>query len=196
MTSERRRSTLLALLFAGAALLARPALAASKGDLSLRSDPKYISPNGDGLQDQAFLYPVVQADSTVTRWRLDISEIGGSRQARITGAALPGMINWTANDKKGEAVLDGAYVARLDVWGKGLHLSTQETFFVDTIPPEVSLVTSTTTIDAASSAGIDFVAHAEDASPIDRWQIQILDDMGRTVQLFWSTGPVQNVTWD
>ncbi|MBV9080622.1 MAG: hypothetical protein JO102_05845 [Elusimicrobia bacterium] len=196
MTSKRRPSFFLVLVLAGAALSARPAQAASKGELSLRADPKYVSPNGDGFQDQAFLYPVVQADAPVTRWRLDIAELGGHRAARLTGATLPGLITWSALDKKGEAALDGAYNARLDVWGKGLHLSTQETFFIDTIPPDVGLVTSTNSIDASSSTGVDFITRADDASPIDRWQIQILDDTGRTVQLFWSTGPAQNVTWD
>jgi outer membrane protein OmpA-like peptidoglycan-associated protein len=43
---------------------------------------------------------------------------------------------------------------------------------------------------------LEMTPTVQDASPIERWQFQILDETARTVQLFWSTGPVHAVRWD
>ena len=48
--------------------------AAPKAVLTLRAEPEYFSPNNDGLQDQVFLYPGLQAESEARTWRLDITD--------------------------------------------------------------------------------------------------------------------------
>ena len=135
---------------AGSALVS----AADRDGLSVRIDPAYISPNDDGIQDQAFFYPVVTSQVGIQRWRLE-------------------------------------------VWGKSTHISGDQSFVIDTKPPSVSLVLSTTGIDSSILTGQPLVMTpaVQDSSPIERWQFQILDETGRTVQLFWSTDAVHAVNW-
>lgn len=171
--------------------------AAPHDELSIRIDPAYVSPNDDGVQDQAFFYPVLTSAAPIQRWRLDIFRVGDGRAARLTGAGLPGLITWDGMGKKG-VVPDGQYRARLEMWGKSMHLSGEQTFVIDTQPPAVSLTLSTTAIDASIMSGqsLAMTPSVQDSSPIERWQYQILDATGRTVQLFWSTGPARAMTWD
>ncbi len=194
--SQLGRTLILFLAFLGSAGSARIS-AADRDGLSVRIDPAYVSPNDDGIQDQAFFYPVVASQVGVQRWRLDVFRVGDGRVARLTGAGIPGLIHWDCVGKKG-AVPDGNYRARLEVWGKSTHISGDQPFVIDTQPPSVSLVLSTTGIDSTILTGQPLVMTpaVQDASPIERWQFQILDETGRTVQLFWSTDAVHAVNWD
>ena len=188
-----RRFFLAFFALAGSTLLS----AGEHDELSLRIDPAYISPNDDGVQDQAFFYPVVSSQVGIQRWRLDVFRVGDGRVARLTGAGIPGLINWDCVGKK-DVVPDGNYRARLEVWGKSTHISGDQSFVIDTTPPAVTIALSTTGIDSSILSGqpITMTPTIQDSSPIERWQFQILDETGRTVQLVWSTGPVHEVTWD
>lgn len=174
-----------------------PAFSAERDELSLRVDPAYVSPNDDDVQDQVFCYPVVQSAAGIQRWRLDVFRIGDGRVARLTGAGIPALITWDAVGKKG-VVADGDYRARLEVWGRSTHLSAERPFAIDTRPPTVALSLSTAALDISVLSGAQLTVSpaVDDASPIERWQCQILADDGHTVHLFWSTGPAQAVTWD
>ena len=170
---------------------------AAKDEIALRADPTHVSPNDDDIQDQAFFYPVVQSEFPITRWRLDIFRAGDGRVARLSGAGIPALITWDCMGKKG-TVLDGDYRARLEVWGKNTHLLGEGPFTVDTTPPSVSVALSTPALDVSILSGqtLGITPTVQDASPIERWQCQILDDTGRTVQLYWSTGAATTVRWD
>jgi outer membrane protein OmpA-like peptidoglycan-associated protein len=170
---------------------------AARDEISLRVDPAFVSPNDDDIQDKAFLYPVVQSQFPITRWRLDVFRAGDGRVARLTGAGIPALITWDGLGKKG-IVPDGGYRARLEVWGKSTHLSGEAPFTVDTAAPAVSVALSSPAIDVSILSGrvLAVTPTVQDPSPIERWQCQILDDTGRTVQLFWSTGTVEAVRWD
>jgi len=198
-TNRSSGSQLGRYLFILLSSLAAPSVspAAGRDGLSVRIDPAYISPNDDGVQDQAFFYPVVTSEAGIQRWRLDVFREGDGRVARLNGAGIPGLINWDCVGKKG-VVPDGEYRARLEVWGKSTHISGEQPFVIDTRPPAVSIALSTAGIDSSILAGKPLVMtpFIEDTSPIERWQFQILDETGRTVQLFWSTESVHAVTWD
>jgi hypothetical protein len=157
--------------------------AAPKAILTLRAEPEYFSPNNDDLQDQAFLYPVLQAESEAKTWRLDIMDIRGKRVTRLNGTGLPALIKWDGFDKKGLVLPDGTYIAQLQVSGSGFNLSTRYQLYLDTRSPEVHLSLSTTVLDGASleAGGIDFIPSAFDSSPIEQWQVQVLDSFGRSV---------------
>lgn len=192
--SRVQKPLLLILLLCSASPMAL--IAADRGELSLRADPVYVSPNRDGLQDQAFFYPVLTSHRSVSRWRVDIEREGKGRQARLTGAGMPALIMWDVLDRKGVLAADGAYRARMDVWGKSLHLSAEQRFFVDATPPAVAISVSTPTLHLDQGGEVTYLTSVGDRSPIERWQLQILNEAGRTVSLIWSTGPARNVTWD
>ncbi len=194
-----KMSSISRLFLLSALLLIPSAVSCSeRADISLRADPAYVSPNGDGIQDQAFFYPVLIADGGVSRWRLDIDHDKKGRVTRLSGAGMPALIMWDVLDRKGVVAKDGLYHARFETWGRSGHLSNEDRFFVDTTPPDVRLTVSTAPfqLTSASTMPVSFQMTAFDASPIDRWQLQIMDQTGRTVSLFWSTGPVRAVDWN
>src|SRR4051812_23359873 len=83
--------------------IACPSHAADHDGLTLRVEPAYVSPNDDGIQDQAFLYPVVQSEVGIQRWRLDVFRAGDGRVTRQSGAGMPALITWDCVGKKGTA---------------------------------------------------------------------------------------------
>lgn len=166
--------------------------------LTLRAEPEYFSPNNDGLQDQAFLYPVLQSESEAKNWRLDIMTSHGKRISRLSGTGLPSLIKWDGFDKKGLVLPNGTYIAELRVAGSGFSLATRYQLYLDTTPPEAQLKLSTAVLDGSSfeSGGLGFTPNAFDSSPIDQWQIQVLDSLGRTLMVLSSSSAFQNVKWN
>lgn len=166
--------------------------------LTLRAEPEFFSPNNDGLEDQAFLYPVLQTASEAKNWRLDINAPGGKRIVRLSGPGMPSLIKWDGFDKRGLVVPDANYIAELSVKGSGFDLSTRYQVTVDTKKPEVKLEVSTPVVDGnfLQTGLLEFKPVAWDASPIDKWQVQVIDASGRTLQVMWSSGPVKNVSWN
>lgn len=166
--------------------------------LTLRAEPEYFSPNNDGLQDQAFLYPVLQAVSEAKTWRLDVMDRHGRRVTRLNGTGLPALIKWDGFDKKGLVLPDGAYIAQLQVSGSGFNLATRYQLYLDTRSPEVHLNLSTTVLDGSTleSGGIEFIPSVFDSSPIEQWQVQVLDSFGRTLIVMPSTGAFKNMQWN
>lgn len=166
--------------------------------LDLRIDPVYISVNGDGVQDNMFFYPVFSANSSATKWRLSIMKKSKTVH-RLEGTSLPALIRWDGKGKKGAPIDPGAYMVTLQVWGRGYKaVSQQKPFFVDNAAPVVRLAVSTTVLDQSvlHNQVITFSPTVNDASPIDRWQLQILDQTGRTVYVSWGTGTVRDLAWD
>ena len=167
--------------------------------LDLRVEPEYFSPNGDGIQDQTFFSPILQSQADPSKWQLTIRNDKLRKVRKLSGAGLSALIKWDGLDKKGNPVDDGKYNAVVKVRGRGLGLtSTPTSFVVDTSPPLVEMKVSTTILGSGGSANeaISFIPEFMDESPIDRWQLQILDLTGRTVFIHWSTGSIQDIAWD
>ena len=167
--------------------------------LRLRAEPAHFSPNGDGMQDLTFFYPVLRADEDITRWRLDVRRANGRRVSRITGAGFTALIKWDGADRKGRPVPDGRYEAALTVWGRSFReTSDPVTVFCDTQPPRADLSVSTPVLTGAMAFkdALVFNAGYRDASPPERWQFQVLDETGRTVHLEWSTETLRPIQWD
>jgi len=169
-----------------------------RNNLQLLIDPMYFSPNKDSLQDQIFFHPVLKTSQEINRWELDIVKPGKKKVAQLTGAGFPALIKWDGLDKKGGPVPDGEYQARLNLKGRSRNFTAEQPFFVDTHVPAVTLVISTNVFDKTflDNGSLRFTPTITDDSPIDRWLLQVIDSTGRTVQVFWSTGPVREISWN
>jgi outer membrane protein OmpA-like peptidoglycan-associated protein len=191
----------LTLLFVLASPLPRAAAFSpfSQDVLDLVAEPASFSPNGDGIQEQVFLSPFLKSDLDVVRWRLDIRTKKGKVIRRIDGASLPAQLKWDGKNKNNQIVPDGAYVAHMQIEGKRFKAAADSNvFLVDDVAPVTGLSVSTPVFDVASLAGnaLTFKPTCADDSPIDRWQIQVVDPTGRTVYVFAATGTVRDVPWD
>ena len=174
-------------------------LAQDKNTVQLRVDPPFFSPDGNGIQDQAFFYPVVNLDEILSRWQLNISNEKGDRIKRISGAGMVALVPWDGTDKKGQPVPEGKYIGIFQGWGKAIHIKSDPVFVtVDRTPPVVNVQVSTTVLSQAlnGKTEISFYPTVLETSGLDRWQVQVLDAAGRTVYVDWSTGPIRPSVWD
>jgi flagellar hook assembly protein FlgD len=194
-----RQSKIFTLVFLSSIFAGAPVFAAApQAHLELRADPTYFSPNGDGSQDALFFHPVLSGASGPQRWRLDIFNHKHRRIDRITGPGLPALLKWDGMDKKNARLPDGEYQVRLDVYGHGFHATAQEKITIDVQTPVVGMTVSTSvyTKSLVSTETLKFYPTIFDNSPTARWFIQILNETGRTIQVFSSTGPLHEVEWD
>jgi flagellar hook assembly protein FlgD len=194
----RSKALSVAFLFSVTSVAIKAFAAPPAPGVELRADPVYFSPNGNGLQDEVFFHPVLSGGSAVQRWRLDVMNAKGKRIDRTSGAGLPALLKWDGLDKKGAAVPEGEYRVRLDVYGRGYHVFSQEKIVVDVQSPVVglSLSTSTFTKSLVSTESLTMRPNIFDNSPTARWSVQILNEADTAVQVFASTGPLHDVQWD
>lgn len=166
--------------------------------IELYAEPDYFSPNGDALQDQTFFKPVLRTNLEPLRWVLTIRPEGKGRQQRLSGAGLPALIKWDGTDRKSAVMGDGEYLAAITVWTRGMKIKSEEIYVtVDTLPPLVRLAVTPPALDGAvpETAELMFTPLA-DEDALDRWQLQVLDVTGRSIHVWWSTGPLTPIHWD
>ena len=75
--------------------------------LGFNSQPKYFSPDNDGVDDELFIYLSARDASPIANWSLDIRETEGTRQLfyQIGGRGSPSdRIIWDGRSNKGELV--------------------------------------------------------------------------------------------
>jgi len=159
-----------------------------------------ISPNGDGLADQA----VLAASFTETvNWTATINAPGGYQVFQQSGSGPELQVAW-APGSAGQYVPDGTYsvsVTATDAWQNG-PLAAGGTIAVDTTPSQlVSLTPAATTTSTFSPNGDGYretVAFKATTSEPGTLIATVRDGVGSTIRS-WSLaaglGPV-TVTWD
>lgn len=170
-----------------------------RNNLQLRIDSPYFSPNDDGLQDQLFFQPVLQSNVEVKHWTVEILLAQNHRRVvRLSGIGFPALIKWDGIDRKGSRSDDGAYIARMATIGHPKTHSSDQPFWIDTQSPMVGINLSTNIFDQSflDDGRVTFFPSIQDASPIDRWLLQVVGSEGHTAFVFWSSGPIANVQWD
>jgi len=134
-----------------------------KPDVGMSVETNYISPNFDGLQDVARIYPRMKDNKFVDGWQLDIVDQSGKtvrtynsiEKLKIRSldfmkfvkqifsvkqqVEIPEYIDWNGQDKDGKVVSDGEYFAVLTAWDENKNTAKSEklSIFVDTVVPEV-----------------------------------------------------------
>ncbi|MCG3206174.1 MAG: hypothetical protein KCHDKBKB_02903 [Elusimicrobia bacterium] len=167
--------------------------------LQLRIEPAYISPNDDGLKDQLFIYPVLQTHVRIKSWTVDIlTKKNHRRVARLSGSGFPALIKWDGLDRKAMKVQDGAYLAKMSIFGIKKTFVSEQSFWVDTRAPEVGVSLSTQVFDRSflDKGQLIIFPQAQDASPLDQWLIQVIGQSGVTVHLILSSGTIREIDWD
>ena len=177
--------------------------------ISISTDLRAFSPNGDGIKDTINIIPQLQEKDGVIGWRIDIQNVGSSGAG--AGAAssvrsfegrnqVPASVNWNGRTTGGTIAPDGSYVAKLDVeYRAGNRPSALSmAFILDTVPPQAE-ISAPYTLFAPNSSG------SRSTLPIrivtegnDEWQAQISDSRNNTIKTWNWTGKIAAtaLVWD
>lgn len=213
MTFFPLRLGLLFALFITLVIVSGSATASAQDDtfashgprLTLRINPSYFSPNGDGRQDAAFFELDMEDLGEVKKWRIDVTNESGRRVMRFKGPGSPSeLTEWHGTDEKIRILPEGNYAVQATVRPRGPGTNSEiEVVTLDLSPPELELEVS---IPAFSPDGdgrddtVTFLMKALDDSPLNGWTLEAKPiDNGQTT-LFTATGTFEKgqyaYVWD
>ena len=221
-----KKTALLAVLFLTAVILS--VSAAGKTEVPeippVTSGTQYLSPNGDGIQDDATLKFSVRLyvksdEGYVPEYGLRITDSSGTVVAEKTEKEVSDVnwffqifrgydefnlekeITWDGTDLDGELADDGVY--NVTVWVKDATNQITEIavddFVIDTRKPSVSLKAPESMLFSPNNDGIGdvFIILQADGTVEKEWKAVIKDSDSKTVKTFsWKDSAPGDVLWD
>ena len=177
--------------------------------ISISTDLRSFSPNGDGIKDTINLVPQIQEKDGVTGWKVDIQIVGNGGTG--TGAAaivrsfegrnqVPASINWNGRTTSGTIAADGTYVAKLDVeYRSGNRPSALSmAFILDTVPPQAELSVPYNLFAPGSSGNRSVLPIQVSTGGNDEWNAVVTGGGNNAVRTWNWTGraPAAVLAWD
>lgn len=169
----------------------------------LKVDPNIFSPNNDGAKDSVFFVPQASELREVRSWEMVIEDISHNPVMKFTGKdVMPKILSWEGQTEKGDFVSEGKYYARFTAEGDGRKraVSANGEIIADLTAPAVSLQVSTDTFSlnkADLGNAVTFYVSVIDTYGIDQWQLNILNDRGRSIKVYKSTVSIPvGIVWD
>ncbi len=193
---------------------------------NITHDWKFISPNNDGIKDYCVFNLSVHDWSRIKGWRLQILDSAGQvvkdysmKEREITdripakefftrlflkreSLVVPGRVIWDGTNSEGQAVKDGAYEYLFKVWDERDNIAAGKTgtLFVDTTPPEVTLVKTSDLFSPNRDGKKDqfIVVQKIKTGPDDEWNAEFRDLKGTALKSYvWKGSEVPaRVIWD
>jgi flagellar hook assembly protein FlgD len=161
-----------------------------------------FSPNGDGFRDTIGLNLSVGLPEGITAWKLSMVEAAGGALKTFGGQGrVPENLFWDGKSDAGK-VVEGTYTALLEVsYAKGNRPSARSaSFLLSVTPPKLTLDAGPLPFSPDGDGSNDLLAitlKAEGASPVDSWDIQILDPENHFFNSFSGKGaPEGALSWD
>lgn len=165
----------------------------------------YLSPNGDDLDDDIGIRPVIPDREGMLSWTIEIAGTEGGRivrRYRGDGSSVPEELRWNGVTETGRPAEDGVFLARLVAeweWGARVDIASVP-FVLDRTPPEIDLRVRPRRF-SPDDDGIDdrlyFEPTVRDTSALRFWYLEILDPQGR---FFYDDGgsgsPPRRIIWD
>jgi outer membrane protein OmpA-like peptidoglycan-associated protein/flagellar hook assembly protein FlgD len=166
-----------------------------------------FSPNGDGKKDSLGFDIYAGKRDGIASWSVAvINEKTVERtqiQAGTKGSQLPASIMWIGKDAAGKVLREDSYYAVVTVeYEKGNYAQERSArFVIDVTPPQVQLTLSPVPFSPDDDGIEDSVRlglSATDSSPLEEWQMQIIDPAGNLFTEFSGTGapPVNPIEWN
>ena len=188
------------------------------------SGTQYISPNDDGVQDEATIefevtVYVKSEEGYVPEYGISLSDVDGNTIRQVVqredsdvgwfmrlfrsfqAFTLKKSISWDGKDADGNVVADGTYSA--DMWV--VAASNQRTdlkiddFVVDTGIPGVTITEPEPLIFSPNDDGNleDITIAQTDGTTEDLWEAEITDNSGNTVKTYsWRDSSPQTIVWE
>jgi flagellar hook assembly protein FlgD/outer membrane protein OmpA-like peptidoglycan-associated protein len=163
-----------------------------------------FSPNGDGFRDTISFPLMTTLKDGVKSWKLSMVNSASGVQKVFSGTApVPASVTWDGKNTAGDRLADeGSYVALLQVeYTKG-NLAEGRTagFRLDVAPPKVDIGIGPLPFSPDNDGFNDELTislKVDEISPIDSWDLTILDPAGHLFNQFGGKGaPSQQIIWN
>lgn len=166
-------------------------------------DNKLFSPNNDNVLEKA-TFSLKITDTHTLEWKLFIADDVGKSVRTFAGKGKNPEENlvWDGMDDRKKSVIDGSFTYFLeakDIAGN-IHRTPEEPVQIDTTPPVIHAEASPALFSPNRDGIMDeenFILHVQDASPLERWELEIKNSSGKTVKIFKGKESVKrDIAWD
>jgi outer membrane protein OmpA-like peptidoglycan-associated protein len=169
----------------------------------LKAEPNIFSPNMAGAKNSVFFVPMAPELMEIRNWELVVEDVSHNEIKKFTGKdVMPKILSWEGQTERGDFVPEGRYFARFTADGSGRKRAVSEysEIIADLTPPAVSLQLSTTDValnNTGLNGSVTFYLSVSDMYGIDQWQLNIINDKGKSIKIFKSTASVPvELAWD
>ncbi len=170
-----------------------------KKAVRLSLDKRAFSPNGDGVNDTLTLLPELQSSSQLRDWTLSLTNAAGQVQRRFTGrASLPARVTWDGKTDAGALVVDGSYLAVLEV-----RFATDEVesarsvdIILDTKAPVIQVSAAELLFSPNGDKRKDSITIKQSSEPGDSWTGTMSNAAGRAVREWTWRDRAADFEWD
>ena len=179
--------------------------------VSISSDLRAFSPNGDGVKETINLIPQILENDGIMAWKIDIQNIdtrsgipgegtGTSVRTFEGRGSLPPSVSWNGRSNAGTVAADGTYIAKLDLEYRSGNMPSALSlaFVLDTIPPQAELSVPYTVFSPNENGSRNTLPIQVTTEGSDEWNAIITDNANNLVR-FWNwTGraPAVPLVWD
>ncbi len=188
------------------------------------SGTQYISPNGDGIQDEAtlefkFTVYVKSDEGYVPEYGISLAASDGKVIREVVNREVSDLnwfirlfrtfkaftleksISWDGKDKDGNVVADGVYTASMWVVAASNKRTdlTIDDFVVDTAAPKLTVTDPDPLIISPNDDGNldDITIGQTGGTEEDLWEAKITDASGRAVKTYsWTNLSPQTIVWE
>jgi flagellar hook assembly protein FlgD len=163
-----------------------------------------FSPNGDGVKDSISFSLIAPLKDGVKAWKVSMVNAASGVQKEFTGqTTVPASISWDGKNAAGsQLAAEGSYTAVLQVeYFKGnIAEARTASFRFDVTPPKVDIGIGPLPFSPDNDGSNDeltITLKVDDISPIDSWDLTILDPAGHPFNKFSGKGvPSQQIIWN
>jgi flagellar hook assembly protein FlgD len=166
--------------------------------ISIELDGEYISPNGDGVQDDLAIALRQETGDGILSWSLVVDD-GRGNVVRSYGADgnPPQRILFDGLDDEGRPVRQGTWRALYRLFYRhGNEPFTSDTFVIDVTKPDIDVIVSNYIISPNGDGRQDETRITFRSSEPVSWSGEITDSRGRTIKATDSTRTTSLIVWD
>ncbi len=190
----------------------------------LNLDKPYISPNGDGVKDQADLRPAVPIKQGIQSWKLTLQPLTEDGKEPKPGAEIPlaeqtaaqagdpaeetltvpQVFTFNGRDGSGNVLSEGVYRARLAVAYENGNKpeAFSPAITIDVTPPSAEIQTSSQFLSPNNDGNMDAIVWYQDGTEELQWKGRIKpvredEEEGEVLKDYeWIGRPDEEVQWD
>jgi flagellar hook assembly protein FlgD len=182
----------------------------------------YISPNNDGVQDEAVLPISITDERFVSGYKFTVTDSSGAAVKTIAnkdprpenysfenfmnrlgyvqqGIAVPASLDWNGRSDQGALVADGTYNYTLEAWDDNGNTgkSPQGTIVIDNTAPVATVKSDYLIFSPNNDGNKDTLKLNQQGSSEDKWIGTFTDNAGNTIATSdWANGTPAPLEWD